>query len=114
MAKIWITYAWDDNKDKDVDYVAQALGAAGLEVRLDRWTVSAGKRLWEQIATFISSPAESDAWLLYATTNGLCSEACKEELAYALTRALETRGATYPMIGLFPGTTDQSLIPPAI
>lgn len=114
MATIWITYAWADNSDKDVDFVAQELEAAGITVKLDRWNISAGKRLWEQLDNFIGNPAECDAWLIYATGNSLGSEPCKEEFAYALDRALSSRGQAFPVIALFPASVDQSLIPTGI
>jgi len=114
MATIWITYAWADNQDQDVDFVAQSLQAAGLTVKLDRWNIGAGRRLWEQVENFIVRQDESNAWLLIATTNSLESQACKEEFAYALQRALDQRGATYPVIALFLGPVDESLIPAAI
>lgn len=114
MASIWISYAWKDNESSDVDFVAQELKAAGLTVKLDRWNIGAGKRLWEQIEGFIKNPSESNAWVLIATHNSLESEPCKEEFAYALNRALSTRGAKYPVIGLFLGPVDDSLIPSGI
>ncbi len=49
MKSIWITYSWVDNKDGDVDFAAQELIRAGLDIKLDRWNLSAGKRLWEQM-----------------------------------------------------------------
>ena len=61
MATIWITYAWDDNKSGDIDFIAQELEQVGLNIKLDRWNIAAGKRLWDQIANFITSPNESDA-----------------------------------------------------
>lgn len=114
MATIWLTYSWVDNASGDVDFAAQELNAAGLTVKLDRWNLKAGSRLWEQIEHFIQNPGESDAWVLYATQNSLGSEACKEEYAYALDRALKTRGAAFPVIGLFPGPVDDALIPAGI
>jgi hypothetical protein len=111
MATVWITYAWEDNKDADVDFIAQELGRTGLTVKLDRWNIQAGRRLWQQLENFISNPNESDAWILYATQNSLGSEACKEEYSYALDRALHQRGSAFPIIGLFPSTVDNSLIP---
>jgi len=111
---IWLTYAWDDNVDGDVDFAAQELIRAGLDVKLDRWNLTAGKRLWEQIEAFIQDPSESDAWLLYATQASLGSQACKEEFAYALDRALQTRGGDFPVIALFPATVDRNLIPAGI
>lgn len=114
MAKLWITYAWADNEAQEVDFIAQELAAAGLEIKLDRWNIGAGKRLWEQIEKFICSNAESDAWLLIATQNSLASEPCKEEFAYALDRALQSRGQEFPVIALFISDVDNSLIPAGI
>jgi TIR domain len=114
VATIWITYAWADNSTQDVDFTAQELADAGLQVKLDRWNIQAGKRLWEQIEQFICSPEESDAWLLVATNNSLASEPCREEYAYALDRALKTRGDDYPVIALFLTHADPDLIPAGI
>ncbi len=93
MATVWITYAWNDNEHGDVDFVAQELKNQGLEVKLDRWNIAAGERLWEQLDRFITDPKESDAWVLVATSNSLQSQPCKEEFAYALNRALNTAEA---------------------
>jgi len=114
MATVWITYAWADNDHGDVDFVAQALQRAGLVVKLDRWNLAAGRRLWEQIDSYICDPQQSDAWLLIASNNSLASEPCKEEFSYALERALRGRGDTFPVIALFLTHTDSSLIPAAI
>jgi hypothetical protein len=114
MATVWITYAWADNQHGDVDFVAQELQRAGLTVKLDRWNLAAGRRLWEQIEGFIGKLEQSDAWLLVATNNSLASEPCKEEFAYALDRALKSRGAEFPVIALFLTHADPSLIPAAI
>ena len=114
MATIWLTYAWDDNQHGDVDYVAQELVKYGVDVRLDRWNLRAGLPLWEQIERFIQDEEQCDAWILYATQNSLGSERCKEEFRYALDRALNSRGGTFPIIGLFREATDRALIPAAI
>ena len=114
MAKIWITYAWADNQQGDIDFIAQELEQTGVEIKLDRWNIAAGGRLWPQIENFICSEQESDAWILVATTNSLSSEPCKEEFAYALDRALNSRGQNFPVIGLFLGPIDQDLIPAGI
>ena len=113
MAALWVTYAWADNRDNDVDFVVQELSAAGLTVKLDRWNIVAGRRLWEQIDNFIGNPKECDAWIIYATGKSLGSGPCKEEFAYALDRALASRGQSFPVIALFPASVDSSLIPPA-
>lgn len=46
MNTVWITYAWDDNKGNDIDFVAQELENSGVSVKLDRWSIEAGKRLY--------------------------------------------------------------------
>lgn len=114
MPTIWITYAWADNEHGDVDFVAQELGRCGLTVKLDRWNIGAGRRLWEQIEAFITKKDQSDVWLLIATNNSLASEPCKEEFAYALDRALRSRGEAFPVIALFLTHTDPNLIPAGI
>jgi hypothetical protein len=114
MASIWLTYAWADDRDGDVEFAAQELVAAGLNVKLDRWNIQAGRRLWQQIEQFIQDEAECDAWLMYVTESSLGSEPCREEYAYALDRALQSRGDLFPVIGLFPGPVDGGLIPAGI
>ncbi len=114
MSTIWITYAWEDNKSQSIDFIAQELISAGLKVKLDRWNLRAGVRLWDQIANFITNPNECDGWLFIATQNSLGSEACQEEMAYAIDRALSQRTATFPLIGLFLSSVDNELIPAAI
>jgi hypothetical protein len=75
---------------------------------------SGKKRLWEQIADFISNPTRTDAWLIYATRNSLGSERCKEELYYAVDRALAARGDPFPVVALFPSAAEIDLLPPAL
>jgi hypothetical protein len=114
VATIWLTYAWDDNRQGDVDYIIQELTNYGVAVNFDRRNIRAGLRLWDQIEDFIQNGEHCDAWVLYATQNSLVSEACREEFTYALDRALHSRGDTFPLIGLFPESVDVALIPAAI
>ncbi len=114
MSTVWITYAWDDNALGDVNFIEQELVRVGVQVKLDHWKIRASRRLWEQIERFIQEEAESDAWLIYATQNSLGSEACKEEFSYALDQVLNRRGNKFPIIAIFPGAVDNSLIPAGI
>jgi TIR domain-containing protein len=114
MKTLWITYSWEDNKNGDVEFIAQELEKVGINVKLDRWNIQAGKRLWEQIDNFITNQEECEAWAIIATQNSLGSEPCKEEVAYALDRALNSRGQTFPLIGIFTASVDKELIPSAI
>nr|WP_295836729.1 toll/interleukin-1 receptor domain-containing protein [uncultured Azospirillum sp.] len=114
MKKLWLSYAWKDNEQSDVDFVAQEIEKVGIDVRIDRWSLIAGRRLWEQIGKNIESKTECDAWAIFATENSLDSEPCKEEIAIALDRALRVRGDNFPLIGIFPASIGSELIPPAI
>ena len=114
MPKLWLTYAWKDNEEEQVDYVVQALKTQGLDVGIDRARLVPGQRLWAQLDAAITDPARSDAWAIYATRNSLSSEPCLEELAIALDRALRNRGGRFPIMGIFPEPLDRALIPAAI
>lgn len=50
----------------------------------------------------------------FITQNSLGSEPCKEEFAYALDRALNSRGGEFPLIGLCPTNIEKTLIPAGV
>lgn len=113
MSKLWLTYAWADNEQSDVDFILKEMKGAGLEVRFDRAQLLVGQPLWRQIDREIADP-NLQAWAIYVTEASLRSEPCQEELAYALDRALRTRGSNFPLIGIFPSPIDRSFIPSAL
>ncbi|WP_340584065.1 toll/interleukin-1 receptor domain-containing protein [Brucella pseudintermedia] len=110
---LWLSYAWADNEENDVDFVVQKLQSHGIEVRLDRTRIVAGQRLWPQIDNNILS-SDLDGFAIYATKQSLESEPCQEEIVYALDRVLRTKGSSFPLIGIFPTPMDRELIPSAI
>lgn len=114
MKKLWLTYAWKDNEETEVDNLIVDLKRKGLDVYFDRRQLIPGQRIWAQLEKAISDPDQSDGWAIFATRNSLESEPCQEELAYALDRALRTRGSTFPLIGIFPEPLERQLIPSAI
>ena len=97
--KVWITYAWADNAQGDFAYLVQELRSVGVEATYDRIAIVPGQRLWDQIAKRITQDP-IDGWAYLITSNSLDSESCREELAYALDRALNTKGGGFPLIGL--------------
>lgn len=114
MAKtLWLTYAWVDNEENDVDFAIQKLQSQGIDVRLDRTQIVAGQRLWPQIDKNIMS-SDLDGFAIYATKQSLESEPCQEEIVYALDRVLRSKGADFPLIGIFPVPMARELIPSAI
>lgn len=109
---LWITYAWVDDEEGDFSYLIQELGSVGVEATYDKVELIPGLRLWEQIGEKImQSPLSGWAYLL--TPNSVTREACKEELAYALYRALNDKGGDFPLIGLLHGVEIED-VPPAL
>lgn len=99
---LWITYAWIDNEEGDFTYLVQELKAVGVEATYDKIALVPGRRLWGQIADkIINDPLSGWAYLI--TPDSLDRETCKEELAYALYRALQDKSASFPLIGLLHG-----------
>jgi hypothetical protein len=111
MKKLWLSYAWTDNVDDDVDFIAQQIAGRKIDVRLDRYVLVAGRRLWPQIEKAISDPEQCDAWAVFLTQNSLKSEPVREEISYALDRALKARGSEFPLIGINPGNVDTADVP---
>jgi hypothetical protein len=112
MPTLWITYAWSDNTEGDFSYLVQQLESAGITVRFDRVALVPGHRLWEQIGTRIAQDP-LDGWAYLVTANSLASQPCREELAYALDRALREKGQAFPLIGLLHGVRIVD-VPPAL
>ena len=100
MSKLWLTYAWSDNEDQNVDFIIQELDKTDLEVVFDRRKIIPGKRLWQQIGGIITDPEECNAWGILLTATSIKSEACLEELYYALDRALSSKGEEFPIFAL--------------
>lgn len=110
---LWLTYAWVDNEDADVDFVVRRLESHGIEVRLDRTRIVVGQRLWQQIDRNLLAD-DLDGFAIYVTESSLRSEPCQEELAIALDRVLRQKGAAFPLIGIFPHPIERQLIPSSI
>ncbi len=98
MAKIWLTYAWKDNDEGNFDYLVQQLGKIGCEADYDKISLVPGMRLWAQISDRIIR-GSYDGWGYLLTPMSISSDGCKEELAYALERALNEKD-DFPLIGL--------------
>lgn len=112
IPRIWITYAWADNNDGDFEYLVAQLAEVGVEALYDRIRLIAGQRLWEQIESEIMDE-DLDGWAILMTPASLASEPCREELAYAVDRALNAKKPTFPLIGLAQGVTKDD-VPAAI
>jgi len=109
---IWITYTWKDNEKGNFDYIIQELKAIGIESRYDKIELIPGRHLWDQIGDKIINGPFS-AWCYLITPESLKSKPCKEELAYALHRAMSDKNDDYPLIGLVHGVSISD-IPPAL
>ncbi len=113
MKKLWLTYAWKDNEDKDIDFIINELDETEIELKFDRRNLIPGQRLWQQIGGHITDPSECEAWGVVLTKNSISSEGCIEELSYALDRAIHTQGEVFPIFALLHGISPSEL-PPAL
>lgn len=113
MKKLWLTYAWSDNEDKDIDFIIKELDKTDIEVKFDRRNLIPGQRLWQQIGQHITDPRECHAWGIVLTRNSVHSESCIEELSYALDRVLSAKGEAFPLFALLHGIPPSEL-PPAL
>lgn len=111
-AELWITYAWTDDEEGDFSFLVQELAQVGVRVTYDKVALVPGRRLWEEIADRITT-GPYDGWAYLLTPNSMESEACREELAYALDRALKLKGSDFPLIGLLHGVPIDE-VPPAL
>jgi hypothetical protein len=102
--RVWITYSWVDNAQGDFAYLVQELRSVGVEATYDKIAILPGQRLWDQIAARITQDP-IDGWAYLITSSSLASESCREELAYALYRALNTKEGGFPLIGLLHGVS---------
>ena len=99
--RVWITYAWADNNEGDFDYLVNRLEVGGVPARYDKIALVVGQRLWDQIANQITG-GELAAWAYLITPQSVHSEACCEELTYALDRALRHGGCQLRQVVLAP------------
>ena len=53
--RLWITYAWADNRGGDFSFIVQELAAAGVQATYDRVELVPGRRLWEQLGQKITA-----------------------------------------------------------
>jgi hypothetical protein len=109
---VWITYAWTDDTEGDFSYLVQELATVNVRATFDRIALVPGRDLWAQIGDNITL-GPSDGWAYLLTPASLASEPCREELAYAVNRALGTKGRNFPLIGLLHGVRIQD-VPPAL
>jgi len=113
MNKLWITYAWSDNCNSDVDFIITKLKKADIDVQFDRKCLVPGERLWPQIAKLITDPNHCDAWAILLTPDSVRSEPCIEELTYALDRALTSKERNFPIFALLHNISIED-VPPAL
>ncbi len=97
--RLWFTYAWSDDAEGDFSYLVQELKRVNVAATYDRIALVPGRSVWDQIGERITKDP-LDGWAYLLTPRSLQSDRCREELDYALNRALDTRGRGFPLIGL--------------
>lgn len=109
-SRLWITYAHEDDRFGDFTYLVQELETVGINAAYDKIALIPGRDLWTQLGEEITEGLY-DGWAYLITPTSLSSESCREELSYALNRALKSKGRAYPLIGLLHGVKVNDLPP---
>jgi hypothetical protein len=109
--RLWVTYARSDDAEGDFSYLVQELKGVNVTATYDRVALVPGRSIWDRIAERITKDP-IDGWAYLLTPRSLESDRCREELDYALNRALDTKGRTFPLIGLLHDVQIDDLPPP--
>jgi hypothetical protein len=112
IPRIWLTYAWKDDEEGDFTYLVQELRDYGVDATFDKIELIPGRDLWEQISAQITK-GDLNGWGYLLTQYSVESKPCREELSYALSRALKTKDRQFPLIGLLHGVRIDN-VPPAL
>jgi hypothetical protein len=99
MGTVWITFATENNIDGDIDYLAQEIGHCGLRTRMHPMFPGEDEKIDRLMPAFLARPEQSDAWILYASPEGL-PDGRVDRIQAAAIRALESRQG-FPVIGIF-------------
>lgn len=110
--RICLTHPWVVKAQADFAYLAYQLRSVGLEVIYDPIEVRPEVKLWDHIASRITSEGIA-GWVYVLTQRFLADRRCRDELVATLDRVCKEKGAGFPLAGLLTGIAPLSL-PPAL
>jgi hypothetical protein len=106
--RLWISYPWIRNEERDFTYLVPQLKAANIEAVYDSFPLQPDLRLGERIVQRLMSIG-FDGWLYILTHQCFTQRAYTDELTEAIDQTLLHMGPDFPMAGLMYGIASQQV-----
>ncbi len=106
--RLWISYPWARNEERDFFYLVPQLKEAGIEATYESLQLQPGVSLGQRIVQRLLS-VEFDGWVYILTHQCFTRKDCADELVAALEQTLQHMGPEFPMVGLLHGVAAQQV-----
>jgi hypothetical protein len=110
--RLWVSYPWIRNEERDFAYLIPQLKAANIEAVYDSFQLPPNSQLGERVVQRLSSIG-FDGWLYILTHQCFTRRAYTDELTGAIDQTLLRMGSDFPVAGLMYGIATQQ-VPPAL
>jgi hypothetical protein len=110
--RLWISYPWIRNEERDFAYLVPQLKAANIEAVYDSFQLQPNSRLGQRIVQRLLSIG-FDGWLYILTHQCFTRRNYTDELTEAIDQTLLHMGPEFPMAGLMYGIATQQ-VPPVL
>lgn len=109
-AKLWISYAWVNNEEKDFAYLASHLATRNIETAYDSIRLAPDDHLSKRIIQRLQSIG-FDGWICILTPQCITRREYTNELTSAIDQTKLHMGARFPIAGLMYGIAGHHLPP---
>jgi hypothetical protein len=106
--RLWISYPWIRNEERDFNYLVPQLKAANIEAVYDSFQLQPDSRLAERIIQRLMSIG-FDGWVYILTHQCFTRRTYTDELSQAIDETLLKMGPDFPMAGLMYGIATQQV-----
>jgi hypothetical protein len=110
--RLWISYPWIRNEERDFNYLVAQLKAANIEAVYDSFQLEPDSRLAERIVQRLMSIG-FDGWIYILTHQCFTRRTYTDELTQAIDQTLHKMGPDFPVAGLMYGIATQQ-VPPVL
>ncbi len=110
--RLWISYPWIRNEERDFTYLVSQLKADNIEAVYDSFQLQPNSQLGQKIVQRLLSIG-FDGWLYILTHQCFTRRVYTDELTEAIDQTLFRMGPGFPMAGLMYGIATQQ-VPPVL
>lgn len=110
ISRLWISYPWIRNEERDFTYLLTQLKAANIEAVYDSFQLQQNSKLGDRIVQRLRSVG-FDGWLYILTHQCFTHRIYMDELTGAIDQTLTQMGSDFPVAGLMYGIATQQLPP---